>query len=161
MAQESPIKNWYRSLRQVTDDDRADFQVMLYDKKHKEDAMNAILGIRKNLLQNGFNADLIHLLLNATHTDNLPIVRIEGLSTAIFALIFFDQEFRRDGALVEHVLDVLTESHSEAVKILQTAFLMRAHVMVSGRPVNIRESLIYRLIVVGNDLNQAFDRSFR
>ena len=160
MAQESPIKNWYRSLRQVTDDDRADFRIMLYDKKHKSDAMNAILGMRQNLLQNGFNADIIHLLLDATHKDNLPAVRFEGFSTAVFALIIFDESFRRDGALAEHVLDVLATYHTEAVSVLQTAFMMRGHILISGHPIHIKSTLIYRLIVVGADLNQAFDQSF-
>ena len=159
MDREEQILNWYLNIQQPTDDDRADLQVMLMDKQHPSDASSAVMGIITNLLQHGFRESLYSMLLMAASKQNAPVVKSRALGAAIFVGTLYDDALRASAAAQEDLLDLLVEQSEAALFALCRISTMRKNMIIMGNVKNLRQTLIYRLVVVGDEANQRFDQS--
>lgn len=159
MDREEQIQSWYSNIQSPTDDDRADFEVMLMDIDHPSDASNAVQGIIVNILQNGFRDNMYSLLLLGAKKENASAVKARSLTAAIFIASAYDDNIRRSPAIQEQILDLLAEQQEEALYALCRIGAMRKHMIIMGNVKNIRQTLIYKLIVVGEEANQMFDQS--
>lgn len=151
------IVAWYRDLNKASQDDKADFEVMLMDKHHDSDAVSAVLGIMTNQMQNGFEESLFRLLTKAAKSDNLVTVRGLAINGIIIVALLNDHQIRQNAEIIEDILDALVDQQTIALAALiafNTSFKRMAM-----RMIDIRQTLIYRLVVVGEKANQAFDRS--
>ena len=151
------IMTWYQNLKKVTIDDKADLEVMLLDQHHHTDALSAVLGVLSNLVQNGFRADLFELLSMAARPNNLLSVRTMAINGIVVVSILNDAKLRQCPDAIESILNILVEQQRIALASLIT-FNMSSKQLPTPF-VNIRKTLIYRLVVVGEKANQAFDQS--
>lgn len=159
MTGDEQILHWYRSLTQVSQDDRADFEIMLLDKKNPKDALVAINGLTMNMMEHGYNKGVFSLLLTAARADNVKAVRLGALGTALFGLTLYDDAFRQSQDIVEQLLDVLAEDGEMAYTILLTLWKAKKTIRIIGPQKDLRDTLVYKLVVVGQEANQAFGRS--
>ncbi|MBR1923242.1 MAG: hypothetical protein IJ838_05795 [Paludibacteraceae bacterium] len=158
MDKNDGIMTWYRQLQSPTDDDRADLEVMLMDRDDPSDAMSAIMGLISNLLQNGFREGVYCLLLVGAQKDNALPVKAQSMGAAIFIAVVYDDAIRQSNVAQEALLDVLAEQHDEALWALRRYSQLRKHMIVmGGRQKDIRQTLIYHLIVVGEEAHELFE----
>ena len=93
--------NWFRHIRVVTADDKADFEVMLLDHANIEDAKNALLGISMNLIEHGLNLGLMDLLLDAADIKNVFQIRNFALNVLISMMAIYDDAIRKQEDFVD------------------------------------------------------------
>ncbi|MCR4665419.1 MAG: hypothetical protein K5660_08650 [Paludibacteraceae bacterium] len=158
MDNANPILTWYANLTNPTADDRADLEVMLMDTNNSEDAQYAVTGLIQNTLVNGYNEKVVRLLILCAHKQNVMPVRAKAMAALIFMATTFDDLFRQSQPLQEDVLDMLADQHEEALLALAQYARMRKHMIVMGKPQkDIRQTLIYSLIVLGEDEQKMFE----
>lgn len=151
------ILSWYQNLKAVSADDKADFEVMLMDRHHDADAVSATVGIMTNLMQNGFESGKFNLLTQAAQSDNLMTVRSLAINGIVLISLLYDPQVRQSADTVENIQDVLVNQQSVALAALITFNAGFKH--LSAPALDVRKTLIYRLVVVGEKANQAFDQS--
>lgn len=153
------IKKWYRNLVTISPDDKADLEVLLLDQHNPTDAEYAIVGLMENLLHNGYNSEKIQLMMHAGHIASVKRLSIMCWVIVLLICIMHDHAFRKDDALIENYLDVLEQESDMLHRVFMfVAFVLLKHAVIYPK-VDIRNTLIYRLMVVGKDANQAFDQS--
>lgn len=154
------IVNWFRNISVVTADDKADFEVMLLDRRHTEDAQSALIGMMLNLGEKGLNLGLLDLLLAAADQRNAWGVRAMALSVLITVMVVYDDAIRQQDDLIDRFLELLSYDHDLAFALICQVGKIRNRMIFIGRPVKqTKETLVYKLIVVGEEANRAFDHS--
>jgi len=156
------IINWYRDIERVSKDDKADFEVMLLDHRDPTDASAALLGLTLNLVKQGFREEVMSLLFDATETDNVLIIQLQALSHLILLCEIYDTQLRRSRDMQERLLDMLSVHGENALKILIRTHQLQQllHTQADKSTTHdIRSTLIYKLVVVGEKANRMFDRS--
>ena len=110
-----------------------------------------------NQMQNGFSPDMFQLLTLAAKTDNLTTVRSLAVNGIIIIALLNDAQLRQSPETIEDIQDILVEQQTIALASLITfnANFKR----IAPQFLDIRKTLIFRLIVVGEKANQAFDQS--
>lgn len=152
--------NWFRHIRVVTADDKADFEVMLLDHANIEDAKNALLGISMNLIEHGLNLGLMDLLLDAADIKNVFQIRNFALNVLISMMAIYDDAIRKQEDLVDRFLDILADDPELPFLHMCLVGKVRNHIFFVGHTVKpTKDTLVFQLTVVGEDANQAFDRS--
>lgn len=159
MNKHEQILNWYRKISQVTFDDKADFEVMLLDKKNPTDALMAIGGLFINIVERGYKPQLMDLLLLGAQPENVNNVHMRALYCALLAMVIHDDYFSKDTQAIDNLLNILIHSHKTAFKILCSIAHIQKTLKVLGFKKDIKSTLIYQLVVVGQQANQAFDRN--
>lgn len=81
------------------------------------------------------------------------------MGAAVFIAAIYDDALRSSDKAQEDLLDILADQHDEALFALCRIGAMRKHMIIMGNIKPIRQTLIYRLIVVGEEANQMFDQS--
>ncbi len=158
MANDNPIYAWYANLTAPTSDDRADFEVMLMDRNNPQDAQLAVMGLIQNLLLNGYREPVFRLLVMGAGKENALVVKAKALAAIIFIAATFDDQIRQSPALQEDLLDMLEQQHDEALLALTHYAQIRKHMIVMGKPqTRLNRTLIFSLVVLGNDEHQLFD----
>lgn len=154
------ILNWFSHIRVVTEDDKADFAVMLLDHNNTDDAYDALMGIQMNIFKHGLNLGLLDLLLLAAQPDNAERIRDLGLFVLIGSMILYDDAIRKQEDFIEQFLEILSYEQETAFDFMCQLGFIRSHMIVIGAPMkDIKDTLVYQLIVVGEEASQAFDRS--
>ena len=158
MNKNRQIINWYRDIERVSKDDKADFEVMLLDHRDPADASAALLGLTLNLVKQGFREEVMNMLFNATASDNARAVQLQAVTHLILLCEIYDKEIRRSRDMQERLLDMLAVHRKTALKMLA-----RSHTLQEATeqipPEKIRGTLLYRLVVVGEEANRMFDQS--
>ena len=153
------IESWYSNLVEVTADDKADFEVMLMDKRHPKDAEMAISGMVVNTLQKGLNTGIMEMLMSACKADIQPRIRNKAFFAVLITAILNDKVWQKYNGLVETMLDLLETGREDAFHILCALARLEKHTIAIGPKPTIKNTLIYRLVVVGEKANRAFDQN--
>ena len=154
------ILSWFANIRVVTEDDIADFRVMLMDHHNTDDAMHAISGIFANLFEHGLNLGLLDLLLMAAQHENEASIRNLAIGELIGAMTLFDDAIRKQDDFIEQFLEILSYDYEMAYDALLRLNFIRSHMIVIGMTLKpVKKTLAYELIIVGEEASQAFDRS--
>ena len=141
--------NWFRHIRVVTADDKADFEVMLLDHANIEDAKNALLGISMNLIEHGLNLG-----------QNVFQIRNFALNVLISMMAIYDDAIRKQEDFVDRFLDILADDPELPFLHMCLVGKVRNHIFFVGHTVKpTKDTLVFKLTVVGEAANQAFDRS--
>lgn len=146
---------WYRQLSRVTDDDGLDLEAMLLDKRHPEDASAALYGLSTNLLENGFQEDIILLIAQCAHPDCNHKVFARAIFSLVIACIVFDTQVRLSIAIQDALLSLLEHElvRTNALKALKTVDSVQDAIFFVGRKKTpVRKTLIYHLVAVGQDM---------
>lgn len=159
MNKHEQILNWYRKISQVTFDDKADFEVMLMDKKNPTDALMAIGGLFINIVERGYQPPLMDLILLAAQEENAHTVRTRALYCALLAMVIHDEHFSKDAQAIDNLLNLLIHTHKMAFKMLCSIAHIQKTLKVLGFKKDIKSTLVYQLVVVGQQANQAFDQN--
>lgn len=155
MDNRSQITQWYRQLSRVTEDDGLDLDALLLDKRHPEDALAALYGLATNLLENGFREEIILLITQCAHPDCHQLVRERALYSLIIACTMFDSQVRLSRDIQDSLLSLLepVETRLQAWNTLR--MIDKAHdavLFIGGKKTPLRKTLIYHLVVVGEDM---------
>lgn len=152
------IQNWYKDLQHVSKDDKADFEVMLLDKQHPEDALSALSGMLFNLVFTGYKEDLLLLLIDATREDAASLVRRNALVELLQVCVLHDHEIRRSRDIQEALLEMLSQNQHQALLTLSLIHKVNNEVMHQTlKQKNVKETLIYELVVVGEEAHTLFE----
>lgn len=158
MANDNPVYAWYANLAEPTGDDRADFEVMLMDRNNPQDAQLAVMGLIQNLLLHGYREPVFRLLVKGAGKENALVVRAKALAAIIFIAAAFDDRMRQSPSLQEDLLDMLEQQHDEALLALLHYANLRKHMIIMGQPQrNLKQTLIFSLIVLGDEERERFD----
>ena len=158
MDSDNQIYLWYANLTNPSEDDRADLGVMLMDTNNPQDAQQAVMGLIQNLLMNGFREPVFRLLIMGANHENALVVRAKSMAAVIFIAATFDDLVRQSQTIQEDLLDMLENEHHEALLALKHYAQIRKHMIVMGRAQKpLRRTLIFSLIVLGDDEQQFFD----
>lgn len=155
----SPIFQWYHELKEVTGDDKADFEVMLEDTSDSQDAEDAIVGMIFNTLERGLNPTLFMMAMSATEEGRLPMIQDYGEMAVLIFAILYDRQFRNNQDLIDAFLEMLSLRGDKTLKNLCYINRLKKNVVAIGMPIEIRNTLVFSLVVVGEEANRAFDRS--
>ena len=158
MNKNRQIIDWYRDIERVSKDDKADFEVMLLDHRNPADASAALLGLTLNLVKQGFREDVMNLMFDATSSDNARAVQLQAVTHLILLCEIYDQEIRRSRDMQERLLDMLEVHRQVALKVLARSNTLQE---ATGQipPDKVRDTLLYKLVVVGEKANRMFDQS--
>jgi len=159
LDREEQILNWYRQLTAVTSDDKADFEVMLMDKRNTTDARCALMGMMMNILEVGFNPDVMNMLFAATGKDINHSIQFQAMTALCIGFVLHDPSIRQYPELIERMLDLLAEQREQLIGIVCSLNTLNRHMLTIGKKPDIRQSLLYRLVIVGEAAHQAFDQS--
>lgn len=143
---------WYRTLRRVTEDDRLDLDVMLLDHRHPEDALAAITGMITNLLENGWQEELMCMLARAAMPGQMDAPRIKAMIALLLFCYMYDQPTRLSHKLHEALLDMLEQPQQRetALTVLRNMNNVKQAVMfVGGKKLPLHQTFIYHLVAVG------------
>ncbi len=149
---------WYRGLDRISKDDKADFDVMLLDHKNPTDATSAMLGIALNLSEKGMRYDVMSLLFDATHKDNEPLVRQQAIAHILTLCWISDDFVRQNRDLQESLLDMIADNIDDCLGHLHFVYLMHGKNILKAHVKPLQETLIYRLIVVGDHAHELFKK---
>ena len=158
MDKNRQIINWYRDIERVSKDDKADFEVMLLDHRDPADASAALLGLTLNLVKQGFREDVMNLLFDATSSENAKAVQLQALTHLVLLCEIYDEEIRHSRDMQERLLDMLAVHRKTALKVLARSHTLQEAVK-EVPPEKVRDTLLYRLVVVGEEANRMFDQS--
>ena len=156
MDKNTQIMEWYRGLSRISQDDKADFDVMLLDHKNPTDATSAMLGIALNLSERGVRYDIMSLLFDAAKTENSPLVQQQAISNILTLCWICDDTVRQDKDLQESLLDMIADHTDECMQHLHFVYMLHNKNIRKGHIKNLNETLIYRLIVVGEKAQEEF-----
>jgi len=151
MQGSNQIQDWYAQLTKVSMDDKADLDVLLLDKKHPEDAIEAIEGIKKNLMQGLYKEDLLLLLLDCTKGDVPPLVQRHAIVDATHLCLIYDEQIARSRVIQEAILEMLSYHQDIVVTTLRKMYDLQKIIQRHDFQAEIQRSLIFHLAVVGKD----------
>lgn len=151
-------------------DDKADYEVMLLDHNNTDDAVAAVTGLMLNLLRGTYREDVLLLLIDGTRGENAPLVQYHALVEVLQMCILYDQQIRRSRDVQEALLDMLETHSGRALDFLHKMYIVNRGVLRqllsslltqdSSSPQQVKElrsTLIFQLIVVGEKAQSLFD----
>ena len=156
MDRSEQISNWYKQLQRVSRDDKADFEVMLLDKRNPEDAVAAVTGMMMNLIDSGFKEDVLLLLIDGTREENASLVRHHSIVEVLQMCLLFDAQIRRSRDVQEALLEMIAQHQELALQVLHKMYILNTRLLKQLSPVDVKQTLIYRLVVVGERAQKMF-----
>ncbi len=157
MDRATQIEDWYHQLERVSQDDQADFEVMLLDHHDPADASAAIMGTAMNLMEKGIRNDLMQLLFKATHSANERSVQLQAITHIISLYWMQDDIVRSNRDLQEWLLDMLADHPGEIPQYVHA--LWQAHKKLNHlqHVKDLKQTLLYEVAIVGERERKEFE----
>lgn len=108
MQKACEIYDLYRADRVLSEDDRADFIVMMQDRNHPVDAMMAVSGLTIALIEYAWSKERFALLLQGYYESSVMMVRERIFVGLLLAMIKNNSSIREAEDLWDTIQDVLT-----------------------------------------------------
>lgn len=133
---------------------------MLLNRRNPSEAISAIIGILTNQVEKSYNESIFELLIEAARPDNRREITSLAIGAITLIMCLYDQQIRSNSKVVEDVQDILVGQQDIALPAL-IAFnkFMPNLSFITHNTTDVRQTLIYRLVVVGEAAHQAFDRN--
>lgn len=149
MDKKQHIQDWYTRIQVPTYDDIEDLRVMLLDMHDNADAHAAIDGISNNLLENGWNEELMLLLTMGCMPNVEPEIMDKSMLILVLFLIMYDDTFRLSKAVIDSVLEIISYPDCQDQMFQYLSMIdqtKNAFRILDFHSLDIHHSLLYELV---------------